>query len=97
MVHRTESLLKCPACLSRSVRVIDSRPDLEGHTVRRRRGCSACNHRWNTREVDVEDIQSFEEVDNIIQELDDFVAKLKRLRRRAAQRAEATPKTGMFG
>jgi transcriptional regulator NrdR family protein len=43
--------MKCPNCgrLDENSRVIDSRP--YKHTIKRRRECSFCNHRWNTFEA----------------------------------------------
>lgn len=43
--------MKCPECglMDEANRVIDSRPFK--NTIRRRRECSECKHRWNTYEV----------------------------------------------
>jgi transcriptional repressor NrdR len=42
--------LRCPQCAATDTRVIDSR-DLEGgSTIRRRRECAACQHRFTTYE-----------------------------------------------
>lgn len=43
--------MKCPDCgrLDKNSRVIDSRPFK--HTIKRRRECSFCGHRWNTFEA----------------------------------------------
>lgn len=43
--------MKCPECgrLNHDNRVVDSRP--YKHTIRRRRECSFCSHRWNTYEA----------------------------------------------
>jgi len=53
--------LTCPNCEGGNVRVIDSRaaPGLiSGNTVRRRRACSKCNHRWTTLELTDDEIKS---------------------------------------
>ena len=42
--------MKCPFCDSPDTIVIDSRPTEEGHAIRRRRGCDACNKRFTTYE-----------------------------------------------
>lgn len=46
---------RCPRCPSGLTKVIDSRPGANregiGHTIRRRRGCAGCGHRWTTYEV----------------------------------------------
>lgn len=42
--------MECPRCLSEKNRVVDSRPGKEPQTVRRRRICKSCGHRFTTRE-----------------------------------------------
>ncbi len=42
--------MKCPACHNNSTRVLDSRPVDEGRSIRRRRECEACSHRFTTFE-----------------------------------------------
>lgn len=42
--------MKCPVCGSEESRVVDSRPT-ENSTIRRRRECLACKHRFTTYEV----------------------------------------------
>ena len=42
--------MKCPYCGEMNNKVIDSRMAKEGHTVRRRRECLACNGRFTTYE-----------------------------------------------
>lgn len=44
--------MKCPECglIDSNCRVIDSRPFK--NTIKRRRVCSFCNHKWNTYEID---------------------------------------------
>jgi transcriptional regulator NrdR family protein len=51
--------MKCPNCglLDQNSKVIDSRPFK--HTIKRRRECSNCHHRWNTYEAT--EIQFFSE------------------------------------
>ena len=41
--------MNCPKCGATDICVIDSR--IIGDTVRRRRGCAVCNHRFTTYEV----------------------------------------------
>jgi transcriptional regulator NrdR family protein len=50
--------MKCPECGAETA-VIDSRPALG--TVRRRRECTACGHRFTTREVNQEDWENLRE------------------------------------
>lgn len=42
--------MKCPFCHQNNSRVIDSRDLREGESIRRRRECLACNHRFTTYE-----------------------------------------------
>jgi transcriptional repressor NrdR len=43
--------MRCPKCTSIEDKVIDSRISREGNTIRRRRECLECNHRFTTTEV----------------------------------------------
>jgi transcriptional repressor NrdR len=43
--------MRCPRCTSTDDRVIDSRISKEGASIRRRRECSACGHRYTTTET----------------------------------------------
>lgn len=45
--------MKCPSCGSRETTVKDSRP-LDS-TIRRRRQCRTCHHRWTTIEAEIND------------------------------------------
>lgn len=47
----------CPKCKGTS-NVVDSRLKDGGSSVFRRRECDICEHRWNTREVLLEDASS---------------------------------------
>ena len=40
----------CPACGASEIRVIDSRPAENGSSIRRRRQCEMCTHRFTTYE-----------------------------------------------
>jgi len=42
--------MRCPKCNSQNDKVIDSRSSREGATIRRRRQCEACGHRFTTYE-----------------------------------------------
>ena len=42
--------MRCPKCTSIEDKVIDSRISKEGSTIRRRRECLACSHRFSTME-----------------------------------------------
>src|SRR5882762_9846759 len=42
--------MRCPKCGCLDDRVIDSRASREGATIRRRRECTACGHRYTTYE-----------------------------------------------
>jgi transcriptional repressor NrdR len=43
--------MRCPKCTSIEDRVLDSRISKEGTTIRRRRECTECGHRFSTTEV----------------------------------------------
>ena len=45
--------MKCPRCGSREITVKDSRP--LDTTIRRRRQCRTCHHRWTTIEAAIDD------------------------------------------
>src|SRR5687768_16476346 len=42
--------MRCPKCGCQDDKVIDSRASREGSTIRRRRECIACHHRFTTYE-----------------------------------------------
>ena len=43
--------MKCPICSSTKSRVIDSRPEDENNSIRRRRECLSCHLRFSTYEI----------------------------------------------
>ncbi|HZZ56706.1 MAG TPA: transcriptional regulator NrdR [Opitutaceae bacterium] len=47
--------MRCPKCASIEDKVIDSRISKEGNTIRRRRECLECGHRFTTTETLVRD------------------------------------------
>lgn len=47
--------MRCPKCTSIEDKVIDSRIGREGSTIRRRRECLECGHRFTTTETHVRD------------------------------------------
>jgi transcriptional repressor NrdR len=42
--------MKCPFCSFADSKVVDSRPDKDGSTIRRRRECESCGKRFTTHE-----------------------------------------------
>jgi len=42
--------MRCPRCTSTEDRVIDSRASKDGTSIRRRRECASCGHRFSTTE-----------------------------------------------
>jgi transcriptional repressor NrdR len=42
--------VRCPICGNDETRVIDSRPAEQGSSIRRRRSCGSCDHRFTTYE-----------------------------------------------
>lgn len=47
--------MKCPACGHLDTKVLDTRMNREGDSIRRRRECLACGSRFNTQEVSILD------------------------------------------
>ncbi len=47
--------MRCPKCTSIEDKVVDSRISKEGNTIRRRRECTECGHRYTTTESIVRD------------------------------------------
>ena len=43
--------MQCPACSSKDLRVLDSRPYMELNQIKRRRQCSVCEYRFRTAEI----------------------------------------------
>ncbi|RXT04765.1 transcriptional regulator NrdR [Ammoniphilus sp. CFH 90114] len=43
--------MRCPLCQHNGTRVLDSRPVNEAKSIRRRRECEACSHRFTTFEM----------------------------------------------
>ncbi len=43
--------MRCPYCLNKDSKVVDSRPANEGASIRRRRECLACHERFTTYET----------------------------------------------
>ncbi len=46
--------MKCPFCSSTDIKVVDSRSAQKGKSIRRRRECSDCHHRFTTYEHVIE-------------------------------------------
>ncbi len=46
--------MKCPQCAFEDTKVLESRLSTEGRSVRRRRSCVQCNHRFTTYEKEEE-------------------------------------------
>ncbi len=49
-VRESEIPMMCPYCAYADSRVLDSRPTLEGNSIRRRRECGGCGKRFTTYE-----------------------------------------------
>src|SRR5436189_4430188 len=50
VTHYMWVLMRCPKCTGQDDKVIDSRASREGATIRRRRQCLGCGHRFTTYE-----------------------------------------------
>ena len=46
----SETIMRCPFCRFSDSRVLDSRPTVEGDSIRRRRECGGCGKRFTTYE-----------------------------------------------
>lgn len=57
-------MMYCPYCVQGKTIVIDSRWDQPYKTIRRKRHCLACNYRWLTLEVDLDQITSLVQTEN---------------------------------
>jgi transcriptional repressor NrdR len=42
--------MRCPKCQNNGTKVLDSRPVVQGSSIRRRRECESCGHRFTTFE-----------------------------------------------
>src|SRR6266700_8369903 len=62
--------MRCPKCTSIEDKVIDSRISKEGSTIRRRRECLECGHRFSTTEALVRDGMSVIKRDGRREEFD---------------------------
>jgi transcriptional repressor NrdR len=49
-IGRYPAAMRCPMCGAVDTRVIDSRPADQGTSIRRRRACAECGHRFTTYE-----------------------------------------------
>lgn len=52
--------MNCPACQHDKTEAVDSRPS--GDTVRRRRCCQKCDHRFTTYEISSEKLEELQNV-----------------------------------
>lgn len=69
--------MRCPLCQSKS-KVIDSRLR-EKNVVWRKRECQECGERWDTYELDLLDIADVEELQKVIDEIQAFAQRVKKL------------------
>lgn len=60
----------CPRCFARNSAVKDSRPAFQ--SIRRRRECKSCGHRWTTFEIAADEtgLMAILEFDAMLQELE---------------------------
>ena len=62
--------MRCPFCGDQESKVVDSRHSEDGLSIRRRRECSRCQHRFTTYEM-VENEKELEAIAKIFAELMD--------------------------
>lgn len=65
--------MKCPECKSDRYGVVDSRPSY-GNTVKRRRRCFDCEHRWTTYELSDAEMKEYRQYLKLKQDKKVFVA-----------------------
>ena len=53
--------IECPYCGKSETKVIDSRPDTDRGTVKRRRECDKCGERWTTFEIEEDRLALYED------------------------------------
>ena len=53
--------IECPDCGHTQTRVVDSRPDYDRASVKRRRECFRCSARWHTLELMAERVTLLED------------------------------------
>lgn len=71
--------MTCPVC-GEATKVIESRNSRAGESIRRRRECLACGHRFTTREVDDEMLERLERIARAAREVEkELRKKLKRM------------------
>lgn len=71
--------MTCPVC-GGATKIVDSRSSRAGESIRRRRECLACGHRFTTREVDAEMLERLERIARAAREVEtELRKKLKRM------------------
>lgn len=71
--------MTCPVC-GEDTKIVDSRTSREGESIRRRRECLVCRHRFTTREVDTEMLERLERIARTAREVEqEWREKLKRM------------------
>ncbi len=60
--------MRCPSCLNSDTKVLESRVSHEGRSVRRRRTCPACTHRFTTYEKEEDLIIQVQKKDGTLDE-----------------------------
>ena len=56
--------MNCPICQHADSAVIRTEPG--GHTIRRRRECCRCRHRWTTAETAVDRLERLEQIERAL-------------------------------
>lgn len=62
--------MRCPVCRNPSTKVLDSRDGRDGNSIRRRRVCNGCGHRFTTRERIEETLPTVVKRDGVKQPFD---------------------------
>ena len=69
--------MRCPKCGATKSSVIDSRQAEEGNTIRRRRECEECQHRFTTYERVEEGTLVVSELENLLKQITQSSKKKK--------------------
>jgi len=60
--------MNCPECNSKKTEVLDSRPRVFGDTIRRRRICSECDHKFTTYEIKDKYLNKLEHIEKTLKQ-----------------------------
>lgn len=71
--------MKCPKCGSSALAIVDSRQSNE--TIRRRRKCLKCGHRFSTFEISFEEYYGLKIIETLLEDVLVFVEGIMKKRK----------------